>query len=197
MSISLDKGKKINLSKEVKGLSNIRVCLGWDASTKKGLFGLTTSTSNIDCDASAFMINKNGKLSSKNDIVYFGSLKSKCGSIIHTGDNLTGYGEGDDEVLMVYLNQVPSNIEEIVFTVNIYQAKLKRQHFGMIENAFIRIVNDDTNKELVRFNLTEKYSNKTAMIFGSLKRISGQWEFNALGEGTNDSSISELANKFL
>lgn len=198
MSISLEKGHKVNLSKEVEGLSSITLGLGWDVakSPKKGLFGFTLSTPSIDCDASAFMLNSNGKLADKQSIIYFGNLKSKCNSVVHTGDNLTGDGDGDDEQLLVDLNKVPSNINEILFTVNIYNAKSKGQDFGMIENAFIRIVDNKTKKQLAHFNLTENYSKKTAMIFGSLKRVGGQWEFNAIGEGTTDGSISELARRY-
>lgn len=198
MSISLEKGSRVNLSKEAEGLSNVMLGLGWDVakSSKKGFFGFTSSTPNIDCDASAFMLNANGKLADSSSIVYFGNLKSSCKSVIHTGDNLTGDGDGDDEQLLVDLNKVPSNIEEILFVVNIYSAKSKGQHFGMIENAFIRIVDQKTNKQLAHFNLTENYSDKTAMIFGSLKRNNGQWEFNAIGEGTTDGSISELSRKY-
>lgn len=198
MSVSLKKGSTINLSKEVEGLSNILLGLGWDvaSSSKKGLFGFTKSTPNIDCDASAFMLNSDGKTPNSKSIVYFGNLMSSCKSIIHTGDNLTGEGNGDDEQLLVYLDKVPSNINEIVFTVNIYSAQSRQQHFGMIENAFIRIVDKDTNKELAKFNLTEDYSGKTAMVFGSLKRVNGQWEFKAIGEGTTDGSLTQLARRY-
>lgn len=197
-SISLEKGSKINLSKEVEGLSNVILGLGWDiARPKRGLFGFgSASTPNIDCDASAFMLGSNGKLLNSRSVVYFGNLKSDCKSVIHTGDNLTGDGDGDDEQLIVDLNKVPSNVEEILFVVNIFSAKSKGQHFGMIENAFIRIVDNKTNEELAKFNLTENYSGKTAMIFGSLKRTNGQWEFNAIGEGTTDGSVSELARRY-
>lgn len=198
MSVSLKKGSTINLSKEVEGLSNILLGLGWDVATssKKGLFSFTKSTPNIDCDASAFMLNADGKLPNSKSIVYFGNLMSNCKSIIHTGDNLTGEGEGDDEQLLVYLDKVPSNINEIILTVNIYSAQSRQQHFGMIENAFIRIVDKDTNKELAKFNLTEDYSGKTAMIFGSLKRVNSQWEFKAIGEGTTDGSLTQLAKRY-
>ena len=198
-SISLEKGSKINLSKEVEGLSNVILGLGWDVArpTKRGLFGFgSVSTPKIDCDASAFMLDTNAKLLNSRSVVYFGNLNSDCKSVIHTGDNLTGDGDGDDEQLIVDLNKVPSNVEEILFVVNIFSAKSKGQHFGMIENAFIRIVDNKTNKELAKFNLTEDYSGKTAMIFGSLKRTNGQWEFNAIGEGTTDGSVNELARRY-
>lgn len=197
MSISLEKGNKLNLSKEAEGLSDIMLGLGWDVvKNKKGLFGSFSSAPNIDCDASAFLLDGNGKMVKTNDLVYFGNLRSSCNSVVHTGDNLTGEGDGDDEQLLVNLNKVPANIQEIVFTVNIYSAKSKKQHFGMIENAFIRIVDTKTNKQLAHFNLTKDYSGKTAMIFASLYRENGQWQFKAIGEGTTDSSINELARRY-
>lgn len=197
-SISLEKGKSINLSKTNIGLSNVMLGLGWDVATtkKSGLFGIKTAVPNIDCDASAFMLSSNGKLESNKDIVYFGNLISQCGSVKHTGDNLTGHGDGDDESLVVNLKKVPDHINEIVFVVTIYQAKLKRQHFGMIENAFIRIVDKNNNKELAHFNLTEDYKDKTALIFGSLKKVDNEWTFKAIGEGTTDGSVSEVARRF-
>lgn len=199
MSVSLRKNDKVNLSKQSHSLSKITLGLGWDVvnqSKKKGLFGFMSSVPNIDCDASAFMLDANGKLASRSDIVFFGNLSSKCGSVIHNGDNLTGEGDGDDEQIVVDLNRVPSNIGEIVFVVNIYDAKSRGQHFGMIENAFIRVVDNNTFRELARFDLTNSYSGKTAMIFGSLKRVGNEWEFIAIGEGTDDNSVSELARRY-
>lgn len=198
MSVSLKKGSTVNLSKQVEGLSNILLGLGWDVAkpSKKGFFGFTKSTPDIDCDASAFMLNADGKMPNSKSLIYFGNLQSNCKSIIHTGDNLTGEGDGDDEQLLVYLNKVPSNIDEIVLTVTIYDAQSRGQHFGMIENAFIRIVDTNTNKELAKFNLTENYSGKTAVIFGSLKRVNSQWEFKAIGEGTTDRNLTQLAKRY-
>lgn len=195
-SISLKKGSRLSLSKEVEGLRSVIVGLGWDVAKVKGkgLFGFTSSTPSIDCDASAFLLDNQGKVV---DTVYFGSLRSKCGTVIHTGDNLTGDGDGDDEQLIVNLNNVPSHINEIVFTVNIYNAKRKGQDFGMIENAFMRIVDKANGKQIAHFNLTDNYSGNTAMIFGSLKRENNQWEFVAIGQGTQDGSINELRNRFL
>ena len=195
-SISLKKGNRLSLSKEVEGLRSVIVGLGWDVAKVKGkgLLGFTSSTPSIDCDASAFLLDNQGKVV---DTVYFGSLRSKCGTVIHTGDNLTGDGDGDDEQLIVNLNNVPSHINEIVFTVNIYNAKRKGQDFGMIENAFMRIVDKANDKQIAHFNLTDNYSGDTSMIFGSLKRENNQWEFVAIGQGTQDGSINELRNRFL
>ena len=195
-SISLKKGNRLSLSKEVEGLRSVIVGLGWDVAKVKGkgLFGFTSSTPSIDCDASAFLLDNQGKVV---DTVYFGNLKSKCRTVIHTGDNLTGDGDGDDEQLIVNLKNVPSHINEIVFTVNIYNAKRKGQDFGMIENAFMRIVDKANDKQIAHFNLTDNYSGDTSMIFGSLKRENNQWEFVAIGQGTQDGSINELRNRFL
>ena len=193
-SISLKKGNRLSLSKEVEGLTSVIVGLGWDVAKGKGLFGFMSSTPNIDCDASAFLLDNQGKVV---DTVYFGNLKSKCRTVIHTGDNLTGDGDGDDEQLIVNLKNVPSHINEIVFTVNIYNAKRKGQDFGMIENAFMRIVDKANDKQIAHFNLTDNYSGDTSMIFGSLKRENNQWEFVAIGQGTQDGSINELRNRFL
>lgn len=190
MSISLEKGKSLNLSKEAEGLSEIIVGLGWDV-IKKGFF-----SRNVDCDASAFLLDSKGKMINRNALVYFGNQKSSCNSVIHTGDNLTGAGDGDDEQIIVDLSKVPSNVQEIVFVVNIYQANSRGQHFGMVENAFMRIVDKRTNKQLAHFNLTEDYSNKTAMIFGSLYRENGQWQFKSIGEGTTDDGLEKISRRY-
>ncbi|WDV45599.1 TerD family protein [Clostridiaceae bacterium M8S5] len=200
MAINLQKGQRINLSKEDASLSKIMVGLGWDP-VKGGQGGgfiksLFSSTPEIDCDASLFMLNANDKLESSKHVVYFGNLKSYDGSIVHMGDNLTGDGDGDDEQIMVNLKDVPSNVQKLVFVVNIYDCIKRRQHFGMIQNAFIRIVNMDNNKEMVRFNLTEQYSNMTALTVGELYRHDNEWKFVALGQGTGDTSLGEMARKY-
>ena len=150
----------------------------------------------IDCDASAFVL-KNGKLTNKEDIVYFGNLRHKSGTIQHMGDNLTGAGEGDDEQIIVDLARIPGEYDRIVIVVNIYQAVKRNQHFGMIQNAFIRLVDGRNNHEMCRYNLTENYSGMTAMIFGEVYRHNGEWKFNAIGQGTNDPGIGELANRYV
>ena len=205
--ISLQKGQKISLTKDNSGLNKIAVGLGWDERTvepekKKGffknLFGETDSLSttyDIDCDASAFLLT-NGKLKRKDDdIVYYGHLHHNSG-VNHTGDNLTGEGEGDDETINVDLKDIPESFDRIVFTVNIYQAKSRGQHFGMIENAFIRVYNRETNEELCRFNLTDDFKDKTALICGEIYRHNGEWKFNAIGEGSNANSVQKLAENY-
>lgn len=194
MAVSLQKGQKISLSKDNAGLSSVTVGLGWDeVQQKKGFFAKRERA--VDCDASALLL-KNGKLAGKEDIVYFAHLKHTSGSVVHRGDNLTGAGAGDDEQIMVDLDRVPYDVDRIVFVVNIYQAVERRQHFGMIKNAFIRIVDNRNNNEICRYNLTDDYSGSMAMIFGEIYKHGNEWKFNAMGQGTPDAGLSELANRF-
>lgn len=204
MAINLSKGSSINLSKESKGLSNIIVGLGWDVAEnkpeKKGLFsGMfskpAVSSSNFDLDASAILCT-NGHLTSSEDVVYYSNLNHESNAVNHMGDNLTGDGDGDDEQILVDLKNLPDKYDKIGFVVNIYSARSRNQHFGMIKNAFIRIVDANTNSELCRFNLTDDYSGTTAMIFGDLYKQNGEWQFKAIGEGTNDGDINGLTNRY-
>lgn len=195
MSISLQKGQKVSLSKDNAGLSKLVVGLGWDeVKQSRGFFAPKPQA--IDCDASAILL-RNGKWCGKDDVVYFGNLQHMSRSIQHMGDNLTGAGEGDDEQITVDLPNVPAEYDRIVIVVNIYQAVKRRQHFGMIQNAFIRLVDARNNQELCRYNLTENYSGMTAMIFGELYRHNGEWKFSAIGQGTNDPGLGELAQRYL
>ena len=196
MSISLQKGQKVSLTKDNQGLSKVIVGLGWDEVQKaKGGF-FAKKPKPIDCDASALLL-INGRLTNKEDIIYFGNLRHKSGTIQHMGDNLTGAGEGDDEQIMVDLANVPAEYDRIVLVVNIYQAVQRNQHFGMVENAFIRLVDGRNNNEMCKYNLTENYSGMTAMIFGEVYRHNGEWKFNAIGQGTNDPGLGELANRYI
>jgi stress response protein SCP2 len=195
MSISLQKGQKVNLSKEQAGLSRVVVGLGWDeVERKRGFFAPKPQP--IDCDASAILL-KNGKLAGKQDLVYFNNLSHKSGTVQHLGDNLTGAGEGDDEQIIVDLAKMPAEYDRIVIVVNIYQAYQRKQHFGLINNAFIRLVDAKTNKEICKYNLSEDYSDMTAMIFGEIYRHNGEWKFNAIGQGTKDPGLGELANRYI
>ncbi len=194
MSISLQKGQKVNLSKDNAGLSKVIVGLGWDeVKRSKGFFSRKAQA--IDCDASAILL-KNGKLCAKEDIIYFGNLANRSRTVKHMGDNLTGAGEGDDEQIIVDLANIPAEYDKIVIVVNIYQAVQRKQHFGMIQNAFIRLVDTNNNQEMCKYNLTESYSGMTAMIFGEIYRYNGEWKFNAIGQGTNDTSIGELVRRY-
>ena len=182
MSVSLQKGQKVSLSKEHAGLSKMMVGLGWDEAQKaKGGF-FAPKPKPIDCDASALLL-KNGRLCDKSDIIYFGNLGHKSGAIQHMGDNLTGAGEGDDEQILVDLSKIPAEYDRIVMVVNIYQAVQRKQHFGMIQNAFIRLIDQRNNAEMCKYNLTDDYSGMTALIFGEIYRHNGEWKFNAIGSG--------------
>lgn len=194
MSVNLVKGQKVDLRKDNgSALRRVMVGLGWDAVEQRGfLFG---KKPDIDCDASAFVC-QDGKLQSNRDVVYFGNLVHSSGAVRHMGDNLTGAGAGDDEQIFVELEKLPERYDRIVFVVNIYQAMQRKQHFGMIRNAFIRISDGDTNKELCRYNLSENYDGMTAMVFGELYRRDGGWKFNAIGQPTQDNSVGDLANRF-
>ncbi len=196
MSVNLQKGQKVNLRKEDGGaLRRVMVGLGWDeVKQKRGFFA--PKPQDIDCDASVFVC-VNGHLMGTDDIVYFGNLTHKSSCIRHMGDNLTGAGDGDDEQIMVDLASMPSQYDKLVVVVNIYQAAQRKQNFGMIENAFIRIVDADTNQEMCKYNLSENYDGMTAMIFGELYRYNNEWKFNAIGQGTRDNGLGELANRFV
>lgn len=202
MSINLKKGQRISLTKESNSLSKVVVGLGWDAVEKTGGKGLLGSlfggqkSENIDCDASVFMLNENDKVTGKDSVIYFGNLKTKDGSIQHMGDNLTGDGEGDDEQITVDLSRVPDNIHKLIFVVNIYACVKRNQHFGMIKNAFIRVVNMSDNKELMRFNLTDDYAGKTGLYVGEIYRHGKEWKFAALGEGDNSTGINDMIKKY-
>lgn len=189
MSINLSKGQKLSLTKEVDGLKKVVVGLGWDMA-KKGFFG---GTYDIDCDASAIVLGSND---SYKDVVYYGNRSSQMNCVTHHGDNLTGAGDGDDEQITVDLASMPSEVDKVVFVVNIYACESRKQHFGQIKNAFIRIVDKYTGKEICKYNLSDKYDGKTAMVFGELYKHDSEWKFNAVGQGTTDKSISELVRRY-
>ncbi len=196
MSVSLKKGQKISLTKDNAGLSRVVVGLGWDEATqpKKGFFGFG-ATQSIDCDAAVIML-KNGRLCGNTDLIYFGHLKHSSGGVQHMGDNLTGAGDGDDEQVVVDFSRIPAEYDRIVVVVNIFMCQERKQNFGMIRNAFIRLVDDRTNTEMCRYNLTDDYSGMTSMIFGELYRNNGEWKFSAMGQGTTDPGLKELARRF-
>lgn len=204
MSINLQKGQRIDLTKGNAGLNKIFVGLGWDEVTAKpsgggllkSLFGSSSNTgSQIDCDASVLML-KDGKVVANSDVIYFGNLKSSNGAVVHSGDNLTGAGDGDDEQIVIELNSVPAEYDRLVFFVNIYDAQKRNQHFGMIQNAFIRIVDASTNQELLKYNLSDNYSGQTTLITGEIYRHGNEWKFGAIGTGTQDVSIGEVIKKY-
>jgi stress response protein SCP2 len=204
VSINLQKGQRIDLTKGNAGLNQIMVGLGWDPVNQSspkggglfgGLFGGGAKTANIDCDASVILL-QNDRIVNKGDLVYFGNKTSSCGSVRHSGDNLTGDGSGDDEVIMIDLKSVPERYNKLVFVVNIYDCEGRKQDFGMIQNAFIRIVNPQTKQELTRFNLTDNYGGLTTLVTGEIYRHNGEWKFNAIGDGTKDRNLSEVVARY-
>ena len=176
MAVSLTKGQKVDLTKGNPGLVKIMVGLGWDTNRYDG-------GADFDLDAAAFLLGANSKVASDADFVFYGNLKHASGSVEHMGDNLTGEGEGDDEQIRVDLSKVPANVEHIAFTVTIYDYETRRQNFGQVSNAFIRIVDESSGTELIRYDLGEDFSVETALVVGELYRNNGEWKFNAIGSG--------------
>jgi len=175
MSVSLSKGGNVSLSKEAPGLSNILIGLGWDVRSTDGAA--------FDLDASCFLLNADGKVRSDGDFIFYNNLKSSDGSVEHTGDNLTGEGDGDDEAVKVNLSQVPAEVAKIAVAVTIHDADARRQNFGSVSNAFVRIVDSSNGTEITRYDLTEDSSTETAMIFGEVYRHGEEWKFRAVGQG--------------
>ena len=179
MAISLTKGGNISLSKTDPTLNNVIIGLGWDARPTDG--------ADFDLDASAFMLKEDGKVRSEKDFIFYNQLRSTCGSIEHTGDNLTGDGDGDDESLVLTLDKIPADVQRIAFTVTIHQAQAqaqeRKQNFGQVSNAAIRVINKDTGVEVTRYDLSEDASTETAMVFGEVYRHNGEWKFKAIGQG--------------
>lgn len=176
MPINLSKGQKVDLTKGNPGLKNIMVGLGWDVNA-------FDSGVAFDLDAAAFMCGANGKCPADTDFIFYSNLEHSSGSVKHMGDNLTGEGEGDDEQIQIDLSKIPANIEKVAFTVTIYDAENRKQNFGQVSNAFIRIVDEATNTELIRYDLGEDFSIETAVVVGELYRNNGEWKFNAIGSG--------------
>lgn len=176
MPVSLQKGQKVSLTKGNPGLSKVVVGLGWDINQfdTGGAF---------DLDTAAFLLTDAGKVSKPEDFVFFGNLSHPSGSVQHMGDNLTGAGDGDDEQIKVNLSMIPENITKIAFTVTIYDAEIRHQNFGQVNNAFIRIYNEENGEELLRYDLGEDFSIETAAVFGELYKNNGEWKFNAIGSG--------------
>ena len=184
MSINLQKGQKIDLTKGNSNIKKLIIGLGWDTSNSK---------TNIDCDTSVLVLDNNDKLK---EMVYFGNKNSTDNAIIHSGDNLTGYGDGDDEIILINIPAIEQSISKLIFVVNIYKCDDRKQDFGMVKNAYIRIINESTKEELAKFNLTDDYAGRTALLTGEIYKYNGEWKFNALGQGSNDKSLREMASKY-
>ena len=187
MAISLQKGGNVNLSKEAPNLKKIIVGLGWDPRSTDG--------ATFDLDGSAFLLKSDGKVRGDSDFIFYNNLKSTDGSVVHTGDNQTGEGEGDDERIEIDLSRVPADIDRISVTVTIHDADARRQNFGMVSKAFIRCLNAEGEKEIARYDLSEDSSTETAMIFGEIYRYNGEWKFKAIGQGFNG-GLGPLARSF-
>ena len=176
MAVSLQKGQKVDLTKGNPNIKKVMVGLGWDTNKYDG-------GKDFDLDAAVFLLGENSKVSNDMDFIFYNNLKGGQGSVTHMGDNLTGEGEGDDEQVKVELDKVPASIHKIAFTVTIHDAEQRVQNFGQVSNAFIRIVNEETGQELLRYDLGEDFSVETAVVVGELYRHSGEWKFNAVGSG--------------
>jgi len=176
MPISLQKGQKVSLTKDNPGLTKVLVGLGWDVNQYD-------TGGSFDLDTAAFLLGDNGKTASSSDFVFYGNLQHTSGSVQHLGDNLTGAGDGDDEQIKIDLSKIPANVSRIAFTVTIYEAEERRQNFGQMNNAFIRIVDESTGEEMLRYDLGEDFSIETAIVFGELYKNNDEWKFNAIGSG--------------
>jgi len=175
MAISLQKGGNVNLSKEAPGLSKLVVGLGWDTRATDGAA--------FDLDGAIFLLNATGKVRSDADFVFYNNLKSTDGSVVHSGDNTTGAGEGDDETVTIDLASVPLDVDKIAICVTIHDAETRRQNFGQVSKAFVRCVNAAGNAEIARYDLSEDGSTEGAMVFGEVYRAGADWKFRAIGQG--------------
>ena len=187
MPVSLQKGQKVNLTKGNPGLKKVVVGLGWDVNQ-------FDTGGEFDLDAAAFLLADTGKITKSEDFVFYGNLKHPSGSVEHMGDNRTGAGEGDDEQIRIDLSRVPENLTKIAFTATIYEPEQRRQNFGQVNNAFIRIYNEETGEELLRYDLGEDFSIETAVVFGELYKNNGEWKFNAIGRGYQGGLAALCAN---
>lgn len=187
MPINLQKGQKVSITKDAPGLTKVVVGLGWDVNQ-------FDTGGDFDLDAAAFLLADTGKVSRPEDFVFFGNLAHPSGSVQHLGDNLTGVGDGDDEQIKIDLSRVPENITKIAFTVTIYEAEQRRQNFGQVNNAFIRIYNEVSGEELLRYDLGEDFSIETAAVFGELYKNGNEWKFNAIGSGYQGGLAALCAN---
>lgn len=187
MAISLSKGGNLSLSKTDPSLNQVLIGLGWDTRVTHG--------ADFDLDASAFLLAANDKVRGETDFIFYNQTRSPEGSVEHTGDNRTGEGEGDDETVKINLAKVPAEIQKIAITVTIHDAESRGQNFGQVQNAFIRVVNDQSQVELARFDLNEDYSTETAMIFGELYRHNSEWKFRAVGQGYNG-GLSAMCHQY-
>ncbi len=187
MPISLKKGEKVSLTKDNPGLKKVLVGLGWDINK-------FDTGGEFDLDASVFLLTDAGKVSSQGDFVFYGNQKHASGGVSYLGDNRTGAGDGDDEQIKIDLSKIPQNISRIAFTVTIYEAEKRRQNFGQVSNAFIRLVDESNGKEIARYDLGEDFSIETAVVIGEVYRHGAEWKFNAIGSGYSGGLAALCAN---
>lgn len=195
MAINLQKGQRISLTKEAPGLKQIMCGLGWDVAPKSR--GFFSSNKQFDLDSSVLCLNAEKKLLDVKDIVYFGNLRHSSGAIAHQGDNLTGAGEGDDEIITLDLPLIPPSIAYLLFVINIYKCNQRRQDFGMVDNAFVRLVDRNTNQELARYNLSgTEYQGMTGMIMAEVYRHHDEWKMAAVGNGFKIATLADIAKVY-
>ncbi len=187
MPINLSKGQKVSLTKGNPGLKKVVVGLGWDVNQ-------FDTGGDFDLDAAAFLLGDSGKVAKSDDFVFYGNLTHPSGAVQHMGDNLTGAGDGDDEQIKIDLTLVPANVTKIAFTATIYEPEQRRQNFGQVNNAFIRIYNEETGEEMLRYDLGEDFSIETAVVFGELYKNNNEWKFNAIGSGYQGGLAALCAN---
>ncbi len=188
MPVNLQKGQKVSLTKDNPGLNNVIVGIGWDINN-------FDTGGDFDLDSAAFMLTDAGRVSNQDDFIFFGNLTHPSGSVRHLGDNLTGAGDGDDEQIRIELSKVPANISRIAFTVTIYDAEQRRQNFGQVSNAYVRIFDESNGVELLRYDLGEDFSIETAAVFGELYKNGAEWKFNAIGSGYQG-GLAALCNNY-
>ena len=188
MPVNLQKGQKVSLTKDNPGLNNVVVGIGWDINR-------FDTGGDFDLDSAAFMLTDAGRVSNQDDFIFFGNLTHPSGSVRHLGDNLTGAGDGDDEQIRIELSKVPTNISRIAFTVTIYDAEQRRQNFGQVSNAYVRIFDESNGVELLRYDLGEDFSIETAAVFGELYKNGAEWKFNAIGSGYQG-GLAALCNNY-
>ncbi len=188
MAINLSKGQTINLSKSTSQLSNLAVGLGWDINRYDG-------GNDFDLDTEVFLVSANGKIREQGDFVFFGNLRHPSGAVEHTGDNRTGVGSGDDELIKINLKSVPEYVEKIIITASIYEAEKRNQNFGQVENAYIKLYDLDKNELLLQYDLCEEFCAETALVFAEVEKINNEWKFNAVGNGFFG-GLSALCNNY-
>ncbi|WP_040208521.1 TerD family protein [Neobacillus jeddahensis] len=188
MAVSLSKGQKVDLTKTNPGLTNVVVGLGWDTNKYDG-------GNDFDLDSSIFLLGENGKVTNETDFVFYNNPQGANGAVVHTGDNRTGAGDGDDEQVKINLSAVPANVQRIAFTITIHDADSRNQNFGQVSNSYARIFNEATGEELIRYDLGEDFSIETAIVVGELYRHNGEWKFSAIGSGYQG-GLAALATDF-